>query len=335
MRWRVLCGGVALAALLSVALNSDYIRRPDYHGTVDAAEQQRHGGGPQISGCPILPADNIWNTPIERLRRSPKSEAYVAKIGAAKSLHPTFGSNDGMPFSVIRANTKRVKVNFDYRDDSDLGNYPIPPDANIEGGPNSDGDRHVILIDQDRCMLFETWNSHPNPDGTWNVGSGVKMDLTDNALRAEGKTSADAAGLPIFPGLVRYEEVASGEIRHALRFTAPQTQKAFVWPGRHFASKFTDESYPPMGVRFRLKKDVDISSYSKENQVILTAMKRYGMFLADNGGPWFFQGVPDSHWDDSDLNKLKQIKGSDFEAVDESDWQLLVDSGRVDPLSQK
>lgn len=330
-----MCGGVAAVALASFAVNSTVINH-DYHGTVDAAERAgRSGGGPTLSGCPVFPADNVWNTPLDHAARSPQSDAYVAHIGPEKALHPDFGPENGIPFSVIHANTKRVKVDFDYRDDSDLGNYPIPPNASIEGGPNSDGDRHIILIDQDRCLLFELWNSHPKPDGTWTAGSGVKMDLTDNLLRPDGKTSADAAGLAIFPGLIRYEEVATGEIRHALRFTAPKTQRASVWPARHVASKLTDTAFPPMGTRFRLKKDVDISSYSKENQVILTALKRYGMFLADNGGPWFISGVPDRRWSDSDLNKLKQLKGSDFEAVDESDWQLLIDSGRVDPLSQK
>lgn len=334
MAWKMMCGGVALAALASFALNSDFVYH-DYHGTAVSAAERSGKPGPQLSGCPVFPADNVWNTPLDHAPRSPQSDVYVARIGPDKALHPDFGPENGIPFSVIHANTKRVKVNFDYRDDSDLGNYPIPSTASIEGGPNSDGDRHVILIDQDRCLLFELWNSHSNPDGTWNAGSGVKMDLTDNLLRPDGKTSADAAGLAIFPGLIRYEEVATGEIRHALRFTVPQTQRASVWPARHVASKLTEASYPPMGTRFRLKKDVDISSYSKENQVILTALKRYGMLLADNGGPWFISGVPDRRWSDFDLNRLKQIKGSDFEAVDESDWQLLIDSGRVDPLSQK
>ena len=339
MTWKVLTGSVAVVALASFALNSGIILH-DNHGSLVAAAEHvpaDRTAGPQISGCPILPADNVWNTPIDRLPKSRESDTYLGKIGMDKPLHPDFGPEpeNGIPFSVIHSNQKRVKVNFDYRDDSDLGNYPIPPDASIEGGPESGGDRHILLIDQDRCMLFELFAAQPNPDGTWNAGSGVKIDLTSNALRDDGKTSADAAGLPIFPGLIRYEEVESGEIRHALRFTTPQTQKAEVWPARHVASKITDTAYPPMGLRIRLKKNVDISHFSKKDQVILTAMKHYGMILADNGKALFVSGVPDTRWDTGELNQLKQLKVSDFEAVDESDWQFLSDSGRVDPISQR
>ena len=339
MTWKVLSGTVAAVAFASVALNSGLILHDNHGSIVDAAERNAASrtAGPQISGCPVLPADNVWNTPIDQLPKAAESETYLGKIGLAKALHPDFGpeAETGIPFAVIRASQKRVKVEFDNREDSDLGNYPLPGDASIEGGPSSTGDRHVLLIDQDRCMLFETWDSHPNPDGTWKVGSGIKIDLTDNALRAEGKTSADAAGLPILPGLIRYEEVEAGEIRHALRFTAPQTQKAYIWPARHFASKLTDKSYPPMGVRLRLKKSVDISRFPKDDQVILTALRKYGMFLADNGGAFFISGVPDPRWNSGDIEKLKQIKGSDFEMVDEADWQFLADSGRVDPVAKR
>jgi hypothetical protein len=172
-------------------------------------------------------------------------------------------------------------------------------------------------------------------DTAWTAGSGIKIDLTGNALRDDGKGSGDAAGLPIFPGLVRYDEVAAGEIRHALRFTVLKTQRAHVWPARHDASKVTDLNVPPMGARFRLRAGFDISGFSRSNQVILTALKRYGMFLADNGAPWFVSGAPDPRWNDDDLSRLQKVKGSDFEAVDESNWEYLPDSGRVDPAEHK
>jgi hypothetical protein len=293
--------------------------------------------GPQIAGCPVFPADNVWNTPIDKLAVDPRSKDYVASIGADKMLHPDFGadSSNGIPVTIINGSTPYIKVDFDYADESDPGTYPIPPNALVEGGPGAGGDTHVILVDKDRCMLAEFWSAHRLSDTHWKAGSGMKMDLTSNALRPDGKTSADAAGLPVLPGLVRYDEVAAGEIRHALRFTAPKTQDAYVWPARHAASHSKDAKLPPLGVRFRLRADFDISGYSKENQVILTALKRYGMFLADNGAPWFLSGSPDPRWNDDDLHRLGGVKGSDFEAVNEADWQFLPDSGRVDPTSRK
>ncbi len=303
--------------------------------TVAGQEAPATQSGPQIAGCPLFPADNVWNVPIDKLPLDPRSKDYVATIGAALPLHPDFGvdPNSGIPFNIIDGNVKYVKVTFEYND-SDLGSYPIPPNAVIEGGPGAPGDtdRHILLVDKDRCMLAELWATQRQRDGTWKAGSGIKMDLNSNALRGEGKTSADAAGLPILPGLVRYDEVASGEIRHALRFTAPKTQQAYIWPARHFASSITNLKYPPMGVRFRLRANFDISGFSKTNQVILTALKRYGMFLADNGGAWFVSGTGDSRWNDDDLHNLTSVKGSDFEAVDESDWPFVTDSARVDPM---
>jgi hypothetical protein len=295
--------------------------------------------GPQIAGCPVFPVTNVWNTPIDKLPLDPHSGTYINTIGPEIGLHPDFGSdpNNGIPITIIDHTVKHVRVTFEYRDDSDLGNYPIPPDALIEGGPSAkpDDDRHVIVVDKDRCMLAELYSAQRLPDNSWKAGSGIKMDLSDNALRDPDKGSADAAGLPILPGLVRFDEVAAGEIKHAIRFTVPKTQRAYVWPARHFASHITDTKYPPMGIRFRLRADFDISGYSKTNQVILTALKRYGMILADNGSPWFITGAPDSHWNDADLHALTNVKGKDFEAVDESDWPFLANSGRVDPVSLK
>ena len=213
-----------------------------------------------------------------------------------------------------------------------LGPYPIPTDAPIEGGPDSEGDRHVLVVRRGACDLFETWNSWPTPDGSWYAGSGALFDLHSNALRPDGWTSADAAGLPILPGLVRYDEVAAGTINHALRFTVPQTRRAYVWPARHYASDLTGAQYPPMGQRFRLKASFDISGFSPANQVILRALKTYGMFLADNGSAWYLSGVPDPRWDDDDLHTLQTgVHGRDFEAVDESSLMIDPNSAAAHP----
>jgi hypothetical protein len=222
-----------------------------------------------------------------------------------------------------------VAVSFDYDGESDPGPYPIPPDAPIEGGPGSDGDRHVLILERDSCTLYELYYAWPQPDGSWHAGSGAIFDLNSHLLRPAGWTSADAAGLPILPGLIRYEEVAAGEIRHAIRFTVPQTRRAYIWPARHYASPLTGEQYPPMGARFRLKKDFDISGFSPDTQVILQALKTYGMILSDNGAAWFISGAPDERWDNDILHELHQVRGSDFEAVDASSLMVDPNSGQV------
>jgi hypothetical protein len=307
-------------------------------GVVGAAGSNS-GSGPHIAGCPIFPADNVWNTPIDTLKKDKHSEDYIQRMGPASVLHPNFGSEptNGIPITIIKPNRPRVPITFMYGDESDPGHYPTPEGALMEGGPNApeDSDRHIIMVDEGRCVLTELGGTVKQKDGSWSGGAGIKMDLTSNALRAPDKTSTDAAGLAILPGLLRYDEVASGEVKHAIRFTTLKTQRLYVWPARHFASKLTDPSYPPMGQRFRLKADYDISKFSKENQTILKGLKKYGMILSDNGGPWFIIGEPDKRWSDSDLARLKTVKGEDFEAVDESDWQMLADSGRVDPVSQR
>ena len=286
--------------------------------------------GPTLAGCPVFPGNNVWNVRVDHLPVDPSSTAYVATIGSSKSVHPDFGSGTwaggpiGIPYVVVAGSQPKVQISFDYADESDPGPYPLPPDAPIEGGSASTGDRHVLVVDRDTCTLYETFSSYPQADGSWTAGSGAVFNLRSNALRPSGWTSADAAGLPILPGLVRYDEVASGEIRHALRFTVPQTRKALVWPARHYASSLTALSYPPMGQRFRLKATVDIARFSTEVQVILRALQTYGMFLADNGSAWYLSGVPDPRWNNDLLvGELAQIKGSDFEAVDES--PLMVD----------
>lgn len=290
--------------------------------------------GPVLEGCPVFPADNVWNAAIDYLPVHPDSSAYISTIGANKIVHPDFGSGTwdggpiGIPYTFVSGNQPKVTVTFDYSDESDPGPYPIPADAAIEGGSQSTGDRHVLVLDRDNCVLYETFSTYPQTDGSWTAGSGAIFNLRSNALRPSGWTSADAAGLPILPGLARYDEVASGEIRHALRFTAPQTRKVFVWPARHYASSLTGLNYPPMGQRFRLKANLDISRFSPEVQVILRALKKYGMILADNGSSWYISGVPDPRWNNDVLvGELGQVKGSDFEAVDESSLMVNPDSG--------
>ena len=293
------------------------------------------GGGPVPGGCRIFPADNYWNVPVDDLPLDPGSDVYIQTIGSGENLHPDFGSGTwdggpiGIPYVEVGAGQATVAVSFDYDDESDPGPYPIPADAPIEGGSGSDGDRHVLIIDRDSCKLYELFYAWPQPDGSWQAGSGAIFDLGSNGLRPASWTSADAAGLPIYPGLVRYDEVVAGEISHAIRFTAPETRAVYVWPARHFASELSGPAYPPMGQRFRLKADFDVSGYSSDMLVILTAMKRYGIVLADNGSPWMISGVPDERWDNDELNQLKQLRGADFEAVDTSSLMLDPDSART------
>ena len=284
---------------------------------------------PALTGCPLFPTDNIWNTAIDKLPVDANSAAFVATIGATKPLHPDFGTvyagaPNGIPFIAISAAQPKVAVSFQYAGESDPGPYPIPADVPIEGGPQSGGDRHVLVLDCNGGKLYELFAAYPNTDGSWSAGSGAIFDIRANALRPPTWTSADAAGLPILAGLARYDEATAGEIWHALRFTAPQTRNAFIWPARHQASSLSGSQYPPMGQRFRLKAGVDISGFGLRVQVILRALKKYGMFLADNGGSWFLSGAPDPRWDDDELHQLTQLHGSDFEAVDES--SLMIDS---------
>jgi len=290
--------------------------------------------GPTIEGCPIFPADNIWNTPVADLPLNRNSSAFINTIGPTLGLHPDFGSGTwnggpiGIPYSVVEGSQPEVNISFDYADESDPGPYPIPPNALIEGGSQSAGDRHVLVLDRGNCILYELFSAYPQPDGSWQAGSGAYFDLHSNALRPSGWTSADAAGLPILPGLVRYDEVAAGEIRHALRFTAPQTSSDYVWPARHEASSLTGAQIPPMGQRFRLKAGFDVSRFSAPVRVILQAMKTYGLILADNGSAWYISGAPDTRWDNDMLvSGLAQVKGSDFEAVDVSSLMVDPDSG--------
>jgi hypothetical protein len=278
------------------------------------------GPGASLDGRRPFPADNAWNQPVDTAAVDPNSATLIASMGATRPLHPDFGADYnggpfGIPYIVVDSTTAPVPVSFDYSDESDAGPYPVPAAAPIEGGASSSGDRHVLVIDRDRWRLYEMFSSYPQGLG-WHAGSGAVFDLSSNGVRPAGWTSADAAGLPIFPGLVRYDEVMEqGVIRHALRFTARFSRRAYIAPARHFASSDTSSARPPMGLRVRLKASFDISAYPPSAQVVLTALKTYGMILADNGSDWYLSGAPDARWDDSELNTLKQVQGSDFEVV--------------------
>ncbi|NLG72130.1 MAG: hypothetical protein GX495_08845 [Chloroflexi bacterium] len=289
-----------------------------------------------IAGCPLFPADNIWNARVDHLSVHPRSDAYVASIGRDGRLHPDFGSGTwegspiGIPYNVVDSSQPGVPVEFEHDDESDAGLYPIPENPLIEGGPDSSGDRHILIVNRDTCVLYELFDARPMGGGRWRAGSGAIFDLRSNRLRPAGWTSADAAGLPILPGLVRYEEVAGGEITHALRFTARRTSGlGYVWPARHEASSIMDPDVPMMGQRFRLKRSFDISGFSPPVQVILRAMQTYGLILADNGSNWYISGAPDERWDNDMLRELKSVPGSAFEAVDVSSLMVDEDSGQV------
>lgn len=300
--------GVFAACVLAAILAATSLAQP----TVKGADR-----------CKVFPADNAWNQRVDHLPVAADSAALVGSIGRGSSAHADFGSGTwdggpiGIPYVVVSSRTKKRKVSFEYADESDRVRYPIPKNAPIEGGRNADGDRHVIVIDKSRCKLYELYAAYPRSGGkSWRAGSGAVWSLKSNKLRPAGWTSADAAGLPIFPGLARYDEVARGEINHAIRFTAPRTRRAYVYPARHQAGASDDPDLPPMGARVRLKDSVDIASYPKQSQVVLTALRRYGAILADNGSAWYFSGAPDPRWDNDDLHSLDRLDGSDFEVVD-------------------
>ncbi len=268
-------------------------------------------------GLQVFPLDNPWNKDISNEPVDPNSNVLIASIGNDVRLHPDFGtvwegSPIGIPFNLVGSDQPKINVTFRYASDSDAGPYPIPSDALIEAG----SDKHVLVIDTFNLRLYELFNATRNTNNTWNAGSGAIYDLNSNQLRPDYWTSADAAGLPIFPGLVRYEElVEKGEINHALRFTVSNTQNAFIHPATHGASDNNDPNLPPMGMRVRLKANFDISGFSLHVQVILRALKKYGMFVADNGSNWYISGAPDTRWDDDELGQLKTIKGNNFEVV--------------------
>jgi hypothetical protein len=271
---------------------------------------------PRLAGCAVFPASNPWNQRVDKLPVAADSAAIVASIGRDAPLHADFGSGlwqgapIGIPYDVVTRATPRSRVVFDYADESDRGPYPIPAGVHVEGG----GDRHALLVDRSACRLYELYALR-RESGRWHAGSGAIWSLRSNRLRPAGWTSADAAGLPILPGLARYDEVARGAIRHALRFTAPRTRRAYVWPARHFASDSTDPRLPPMGLRLRLKASFDVRSFPRQARIVLVALKRYGMLLADNGSSWYVSGASDRRWSNDQLHTLARVHGSDFEVV--------------------
>jgi hypothetical protein len=295
-------GFVAALALASSAAGASHFRLP-------AAPR-----------CPIFPHDNAWNRRVDTLPVAADSAAIVATIGADAGLHPDFGSGRwegspiGIPITVISAKkTQKYRLRFEYADESDRGPYPIPPNVKIEGG----SDRHALIVDRSSCRLYELY-ALQRDRSAWQAGSGAIWNLRSNRLRPAGWTSADAAGLPILPGLARYDEVARGSIDHALRFTVERTRRAFVYPARHFASDLSDPRLPPMGLRLRLKASFDTRPFPRQARIVLEALKRYGMMVADNGANWYVTGAPDPHWNNDDLHTLQRVLGSNFEVVDTS-----------------
>jgi hypothetical protein len=278
-----------------------------------------------IGGCQVFPSSSVWNQRVDGLPVAKDSAVLIRSIGLDSPVHPDFGSGlydgqrIGIPYVVVSGGvTPKARPKFDYADESDPGPYPIPANVPIEGAPNpDDGDRHALIVDRDTCTLYELYALHRSGSG-WAAGSGAIWKLDSNRLRPAGWTSADAAGLPILPGLARYDEVAAGAIDHALRFTAPRTRRAYIYPARHFASSATDPSLPPMGLRVRLKAGVDVSGFPPQARVVLEALMRYGMILADNGSPWYISGAPDPRWSNDDLHSLGRLTGADFEVVDTS-----------------
>ena len=281
---------------------------------------------PSAPRCPVFPKTNAWNQRIDRLPVAANSAQIIGSIGADRGLKADFGSGlwegapIGIPITVVGRRQPKTRVAFEYADESDRGPYPIPRTVKIEGGRASDGDRHALILDRDSCRLYELFALYPQGRG-WRAGSGAIWNLRSNKLRPAGWTSADAAGLPILPGLARYDEVKRGVIDHALRFTVRRTRRAYVYPARHYASNSNDPSLPPMGLRVRLKASFDVSGYPRQARIVLTALKRYGMMVSDNGSDWFITGQPHPRWRNDELRTLGRVRGSDFEVVDTSSLQ--------------
>jgi hypothetical protein len=272
---------------------------------------------PSAKRCPVFPKSNPWNRRVDQLPVAANSNAVVASIGLDTGLHADFGSGlwdgspIGIPFDVVTRTTPRSRVTFEYGDESDRVGYPIPKRVHIEGG----SDHHALLLDKSTCRLYEL-GGLAKQNGRWTAWAGATWSLRSNKVRPAGWTSADAAGLPIFPGLARYDEVKRGVIDHALRFTVQRTRRAYVYPARHFASSLTDPSLPPMGLRVRLKASFDVSRFPRQARIVLIALKRYGMIVADNGSNWYISGAPNKRWSNDQLHTLGQVKGSNFEVVD-------------------
>lgn len=287
-------------------------------------------GPPGARACPIFPRTNVWHADISRLPVHPRSNDWIDSMGGpSERLHPDFGPSGesmpyGIPYEVVRGDHPKTAIDFLYDDESDAGPYPFDSDTPIESG----SDRHAIMLDADRCILYELFDARYSPGGS-SAGSGAIFDLRSNKLRPATWTSADAAGLPIFAGLVRLDEVEAGRIDHAIRVTASRTRDSFVWPARHQAGHGSDPALPPMGARFRLKRSFDLGGFRADTRVILRAMKTYGLILADNGSDWFFTGTAEHGWKIAMLDELKTVPASAFEAVDLSGLRAARSSGRV------
>jgi len=299
-------------------------------------------GGPALGGtsrnlpgtaCPAFPANSIWHADVSTLPVHPRSAQWMSHMSPTRRLHPDFGPSYGeqsvpygIPITYVDSSHARVGVRFDYAAESDKVGYPLGSDTKVEGGQWTSGDRHTVVVDKTYCRVYETWATRRS--GTsWLAGSGATWNLKSNALRPAGWTSADAAGLPILPGLLRYDEVAAGRVDHAIRFTTDVTDRTYVWPARHQAGSVDNRAYPPMGARFRLKRSFSLSGYRADTVVVLRAMKTYGLILADNGSPWYFQGTSDSRWTSPMLDELKRIPASAFEAVYQSALMIDRNSG--------
>lgn len=338
---RLLLGSLLLTAACSESASDSGEDEDEDQADADGADGSGDGDGdnsgtggagdpPALTGdCTVFPAGNPWNLDVSALPVHANSDNFVASVGADAHMHPDFGTywEDapiGIPYALVDSSVEPVEINYvAYGDESDAGPFPIPLNALVEGGPDADGDRHVLAVDTDACKLYELYRGFPQAS-SWDADSGAVYDLRTNDHHPEGCTSADAAGLPIFPGLVRYDEVVeNGEINHALRFTVSRSQRAYIFPARHYASSDTDPDLPPMGLRFRMKASYDCASYSSEAKVVCAALKKHGMIVADNGSDWYLSGAHDSRWDDEALGDLKQIPGSAFEVVDTGDEIVL------------
>lgn len=304
-------------------------------GSPAGAGVDEPAGAAGVGGCDVFPATSYWNTPVTHLDVHPRSEAWMSNMSPGSELHPDFGKSYGeqpvpygIPITLVDGDHDTVRVTFRYRSESDRVPYPFGDDTLIEGGRASKGDRHAVVVDTDTCELYETWKTKERED-RWRAGSGATWDLGSHDLRPDGWTSADAAGLPILPGLLRYDEVRAGEVTHAIRFTTDVTQTAYVWPARHQSGSTGDKDVPPMGARFRLGADFPTDGYRDDTVVVLEAMQTYGLVLADNGSPWFFQGTAERRWPSGLLDELKTIPASAFEAVDTGPMMIDPDSGEA------
>ncbi len=328
------------AAVVAAACGAGLLAAVPASGTAPGATSAGTLARP-VAGCPVFPDNNYWHADISDLPQHVRSDAWLRHMSPRSKLHPDFGraygEQDvpyGIPITVVGGDHRRVSVDFTYAKESDQVRYPLGRDTKIEGGRRSDGDRHAIIVDKSRCRLYELWNLHqPQKKWArmWNAGSGAVWDLRSNALRRDGWTSADAAGLPILPGLLRWREVRRGNVDHAIRFTTDVTDQRYVWPARHQAGAVDNRRYPPMGARFRLKASHQLSQYSPRTRVVLRAMKTYGLVLADNGSPWYFQGEASTKWPSRLIDELKQVPARAFVAVDTSSLMVDRDSARVRP----